>query len=594
MKELTQKRIFITGTACALLGAILLLIPAFQNILLSLGEKIKGEPLVDSGSWIIQIIHSTSFCLIVYVIYSYIFFHKNELTEKICILLTFVILAFFYVFHCTESSLWYDEGIEYWVSKSISGIAYGNNIRNLPNMYERICCTIQPPFYNIIMFLWLKICDTEFWFKFFSSICFFIGSIAFYLTCREFSNKIASCSFTLIFGLGQSFIFYAHEAAEYTCLFCFACWMILFFVRSTKSYSWKNLTLYFCFASLSLYSQYGACFIILGTGISLFIRALIPQNKEKIYKNLIRFLILGCVALTVFVIPLFIFFMKRQLLSTIGRNSHHPTFEYGIILIDYLMSFMLSNNFFFGKQKTIILCIIAFIVFIHKISKKKFKSNLLYATILISVLISWTTYYIAVRFNIYKTSYTSGFGNRWGMAFCSISGLLFSYSLTEFHSVLIKNCKLQKVLCSTTFLIFMFFTFIPLFGHAIKSHVREAYSFLKENKSDTQLILVERWYQPTVAFYITHDITSFSENDVVYLKNHTEYESKQNLSKEFTQILKEKDITTFWYFGGSEPANKNNMIQAFFELDYENVDEIKFDNFGDPTLIYFIKKKNLN
>lgn len=515
--------------------------------------------------------------------------------EIICIFFTFAVLAFFYVFRCTESSLCFDEGIEYWVSKSISGPSYGF-VSNRANMYERICATIQPPLYNFLIFLWLKICDTEFWFKFFSSVCFFSGCIGFYLTCREFANKKASCAFTLIFGLCRTFINYAHEAAEYACLFCFVCWIVLYFVKCLKTYTWKNIILYFTFAILSIYSQYGACFVILGTGIILFARAFRCQSEEKTTDNLIRFFISFVISVLFFIIPLFALFIKRQLLYYIGSNNHQLTLESKNILLDWVIGFYKANAFFFGEGTTIFCCLILSCLLTYSIItiQKRILSTV-FTSIVISSLIAWTVYWLAVRFNIYKIYYSSGFGNRWGMAFCSLFGILFSYTLIEFYKVLLKT-KARDYLVLIHISLFVIFGAISFKNsvncHNVKTFAREAYTHLESYKKKEQLVLVEEWYQPAFAFYMTHGKIVFSEKDVVYLKSHAKNESKEKLLEEYKSILQEKEIDSFWYFCGKEPTNQDFMFQAFSELGYSTSDEIKFgkNDLGDPTLILFVKQ----
>ncbi len=58
----------------------------------------------------------------------------------------------------TNAPLWFDEAVEYWYSKVMVGeLPYDG----YTNMYQRIVSTFQPLLYNVIMYFWLKISDSE-------------------------------------------------------------------------------------------------------------------------------------------------------------------------------------------------------------------------------------------------------------------------------------------------------------------------------------------------------------------------------------------------------------------------------------------------
>lgn len=597
------KKIYLIFSIVLIIGAILLCLPFVQNILLILGEKIIGRPLKSPEFWVGRMyIMVLSFITISFITIFYIFIDSTNFkvfneknTDKIdliVVLLTFSFLAFCYIFHCTESSLWYDEGIEYWVSKSIADTAYGFDA-STPNMYTRICRTIQPPLYNILMFIWLKICDTEFWFKFFGVICFFVGNIAFYFTCREFSNKRISSLMTLIFGTSRIFITYSHEAAEYTCLFCFVCWMTLYFVKALKSFSWKNIVLYFLFATLSIYSQYGAAFAIIGTAIVLFFHCFKKTEEASIKQKCFRFLLSGISTVILFIIPLLLFFVKYQLLGYIKDNDHSACFEYGNIVIDYFISFINASSYFFNKMLIVCSCIMILGIFLRRIRYKILKFSL-FEEICVGTFFSWTSYYFAVRYNIYKVSYTSGFGNRWGMSFCSIFGVLFAISIIEFYkeSRILKKKNLSKIiLCSCVFIIFSFNVKNIIKGRDIKCYVREAYQYLNEN--DVHPILVEHWYVPTLSYYILHDKKSNIDiNNCYKILRHAEYENKQNIRKEFEGIISNINDETFYLFCGNEPTNYETTVTVFNDMGFFIVNKLQFDekDLGDPTILKVTKQ----
>lgn len=68
-----------------------------------------------------------------------------------------------YVPIATKWGLWYDEAVEYYFSKFLTGPVPGSP--GTVNMMERILLTFQPPLYNVLMHFWLRFFDTEFMFR---------------------------------------------------------------------------------------------------------------------------------------------------------------------------------------------------------------------------------------------------------------------------------------------------------------------------------------------------------------------------------------------------------------------------------------------
>lgn len=61
----------------------------------------------------------------------------------------FTILFLVCIYKLTNASLWFDETVEYYYSKFLSGIepvASSSGVAISTNMYERIISTFQPPF----------------------------------------------------------------------------------------------------------------------------------------------------------------------------------------------------------------------------------------------------------------------------------------------------------------------------------------------------------------------------------------------------------------------------------------------------------------
>lgn len=612
MNEKAKRNIFLCCGGAFLFIAALLLIPFVQDFLLHIGESFLGRELRRPEKWIgLFRKYSVFLILISAFLYSCVFFkvqiqHGMQISrnfylsntakiEIVCVFITFTTLAFFYIFRLTESSLAYDEGVEYWVSKSISGIAYGGASFQ-SNMYERICNTYQPPLYNILMFLWLKISDTEFWLKFFGVVCFFAGDIAFYLTCREFSNRLPSCAFTFLFGISHIFIYYAHEVSEYVCLFCFICWLTLFFYRVVKNFSWKNLCGYFAFAVLSIYSQYGSVFIIFGTGICLILKLMIERNRQKKKGMLFRFTICSIVSIVVFVLPLFLLFIRKQLFrrssGLISIIDHTPHYKYSNFLFDYIGSFFdVVHYFFYAPSNKILLAVFLclFVLFLVFVVMKKM-SNKSFYLLSLALFISWTVYYIAVRFNYYSLSYTSGFGNRWGFAFCSLIALFFVNmticAIDCFKLYINKKIVCFSMACSFIFLMGMNMK-IALKNHGIKSNVREYYNTINESEELNKLpVLTEVWQITNIMYYANHDEDSKIRENIHQLewkKKITVEGVKQSFNSIFSETPKK---FLFFYISPSEDGEVE--IDSFKQLGYVIEKDVRYSEIEKTWWYYDI------
>ena len=75
----------------------------------------------------------------------------------------FTAILVIYLLRATASGLWFDESIEFYFSRTLRGPVPGARGNN--SLYDRILLTYQPPLYNWLMYVWLLIYDSEFWFR---------------------------------------------------------------------------------------------------------------------------------------------------------------------------------------------------------------------------------------------------------------------------------------------------------------------------------------------------------------------------------------------------------------------------------------------
>ena len=182
--------------------------------------------------------------------------------EILFLAFAYIALGIYYLSHIVTSGLQYDEAVEYFYSKYLTGTIPG--ISDLANMYERIVYTYQPPLYNVLMYCWLCFFDSEFLFRFAGILTTFIGSFGFYLSLRKLTDFRWAIIGLSLYLSAYSIMYYALECAEYNLMLCMECWMLYFFVNCIvdgNSGRRKNIVCFYLFATLSIYSQYGAAFL---------------------------------------------------------------------------------------------------------------------------------------------------------------------------------------------------------------------------------------------------------------------------------------------------------------------------------------------
>ena len=303
-----------------------------------------------------------------------------------------VLLVFFilYGMHATASPRWYDEAVEYWVSKYWTGSVPGS--RTTSNMYEHIAYTYQPPLYNVLMHFWLVISDTEWWYRLAGILTTLFGAVGIYKAGREAADEKYGLIGMVLYLSVWPVCYYALEAAEYNLMLACIAWMLYFFVKNIHTTNWYNIVGYFIWAVLACYSQYGAAFVV----VALYVTLLIHMRSDK--RALIRLGICTVITMVVAVIPLVIFFLIPQVRHMRSPEvSHSFYFVHGNAIKDMVMSAYKVFTTDFGAAlpgMCIGLLLILSIVCLVR------KSNTLNAMLLVTLII-WVLYYVAVATSFY-------------------------------------------------------------------------------------------------------------------------------------------------------------------------------------------------
>lgn len=331
--------------------------------------------------------------------------------KTVCIAMSFVLLYVTGVHRLAGSSLWYDETIEYFYSKYMFGEVPGGF--GTHNMYERIVSTFQPPLYNFLMYFWLKISVTEWWFRFFGVVMGIVGAVGIFKAVEKLWNYKAACVCMIFVSCSYNFIYYMQECAEYTLIIATIGWLTYLWLNVIENFSSKTLFLFVFVSCIAVYSQYGAAFPVVAFSIMLIAYVIYKKNK----RNLILIFSYYLGALLFFALPLWLFFLRKQLVNQkeyFSRNSEQfqlGNIDNGLDVTSNVFSDLFSNfstiaNSQFWTQITIsygtgylyvcaLLLLLATIVLVF--SKKSIVKLLILANIL-----CWLIYFIAVKANVYS------------------------------------------------------------------------------------------------------------------------------------------------------------------------------------------------
>lgn len=369
---------------------------------------------------------------------------KQNRKEYILLGIAFLFFLFMALYKLTDAPIWLDEAWEFYFSRDIFGSIPGISAQG--NLYERLTtASYQPPLYNVLMFVWLQFGESEWWFRF-SGVVIGIFSVAGLYKCmKRISNyKIASLSI-IIFSCIYQIIYYIQECAEYSLLVMFLLWTLYYYMIAMDKSELKNMILFSLFCSLSMYTQYGAAFVVIPLIGSLLLKVL----WDKDWANLKKLLGIYAATLIIAGLPLIIFFLLPQL-NNPDPTSHlsgGPKFYQNNIFADHLQ--MLLDTFrwntiesmtrFYGVALIACGLLVLLAIYCLKFAKSKIVKHLIVCN-----LITWFSFYILTRWEIYAYGY---FGARYNIFFIPLWLVTFLFMFLEAYQTLdgIANKKWKKI-----------------------------------------------------------------------------------------------------------------------------------------------------
>ncbi len=516
---------------------------------------------------------------------------ERAILKKKYYLLALVIVAGFlaYLIGITKSALWYDEAVEYFYSK----VAYGEVPGGFgtTNMYERIVFTYQPPLYNVLMYVWLRMFDSgEFSFRLAGILVTLAGAIGFYRCMNELCGVIYAAIGTSIYVFASGVAYYALECGEYNLVLCCICWTMYFFVKYRHDEKTSSLTGFFAFACLSVYSQYGAAFLI----FALYAAVLIDAIKNK--KNLIKLLLATGIVFVFAVIPLVLFFLFPQMSHQGSRTvTHSPVFQSNVA-VDYIRGLRyIAYEIFIGHTQTAYLkalclafVLAALMASIYALKQKERD----YRTLIAVSIATYTIYFIAVACSFYGYNNWNGtlgcfnLGGRYCLFFAPVVLVVLTYGIKIAIGRIARDSIRKHVFSAlmVSVLIFCLAEAGTLVVGYHKDDVREATAEWYKNKAYSSMTLVHEWSDANFQFYLTHNKDydeEFQENILAAERwtAETTYDEIQNILEEIDVFA----LDSFYYLG---PTNRDSI---FVDLMEDNGYEITVLYSNMSELLYLEK-----
>lgn len=498
------------------------------------------------------------------------------------IVLTIVSFVYYWImalYKLTTAPIWQDEAMEFFCSLPVRGEIRG--VTKFATMYERMAyIQQQPPLYNWVMSLWLRISEDEWWYRFSSAAMGFVAAIGIYYVIRKLCNRSMAAFCVIIYSSIYTIMYYIKEASEYSMLIMFLIWLIYAYILLYEEVTLKRVVAFTLLCVASIYTHYGAAFAVLPMAVNILIVVLKTHDFVKIRNSIIVF----ATAVIVGGGPLFYFFLLPQFTSHESELMSKPDIiiEKGSIFGDFLNSLMCVFRWFAidfdrdWEKLWLLICVAmvvlaAMIIYVTVKSDQKCIRGFLYSNIAIYLI-----YYTITKLNIYAYGW---YGNRYNMFLFPFWFVIVAFTLFEFVHIL-KNSKKEIVAKGAKFLQIAFIAAGILYcvygDYRISNHW---------DKMDLRTVVSE-WYAddgyeiPTVLDF--HQRYGF----VYYFTHHDKYDESQweNIvyNDEVDTGNKGDDTPEIWkdylhhVYGEKLPdelylvtGQWNAFVDAFVELGYE-------------------------
>ncbi len=529
---------------------------------------------------------------------------KKNSKEYILILVSFSFFLFLALRKLTAAPLWLDETLEYYISRFMTGDIpwYSNNgVTEAHNMYERMLGAFQPPLYNFVMYFWLQINDSEWWFRISSVIMSTFAAAGIYKTVKRFSTYYVAALSVLIYSCIYEVMYYTQECGEYVMQLMFLAWLFYFYLAIMEERTVKNMISFVLLCILNMYTQYGAAFIIIPLVCSVMIRVYKSGEAKKV-KYLIKLYIIAGIAgagplLLLFVIPQ----LKNQ--TNVVTNPEAWNFYNNNIFSDLLQMFLdvfrwntieSFTRFYWPALFASLLLLFLGVFYCIK------GRNTCLKHLLVCNVITWFLYYIPTRAGIYGRGY---FGFRYNIFFIPMWLVTILYLCYELYQMLLSirdehKRKIGRKLYQTAVLVaaagYCFYGTHQILKHWEKADTRGCVQEWYAREGYQTLTFVEPGQVPSFSYYYEHnedyepefdqnvirEISKTAENALAENQYEIEYELYQEEMKERFQDTWPEEL--YCFVGDS---NNSALMAALKDEGYQ-VEEV----YKTTAQLYYLHK----
>ncbi len=502
--------------------------------------------------------------------------YLKEHKEKVMVGAAFLFCFLFSCYKLTAAPLWYDETIEFYFSRYLTGPI--ENVTGLQNLYERIVYySFQPPLYHLLLSVWLLVSETEWWYRFSCVIFGVVSAAGLYKAVGYKTNKRLASFSVVIYPLIYEIMYYFRECAEYALLLACLTWTLYFFFKAVEEGGTKNLILFTVICVVDMYSQYGAAFVVVPLALIVLVDRWFKNKKEL--KPLLLSYVIAVVGAG---LPLYWFFVRVQMgvqaKAGVGMDRI-ITFLNGNVVYDFfknlthVFGWSLIDSYSVERFELLMFLFLAGI-FVLSLFVIVCSKNVTLKYLFLTNIISWIAYYVLVKMNLYAYAQ---FANRYSVFFVPI--WLCTLILTAWESMRLAKERFGKKWIARG--LGVAFLLVTLFVVAInlrkmphifeKSHTREAVDVWYEQEGYNTFTYVCFGENVSFEYYLSHN-EKFKEEyrDNLYMEYGDEVTDTSEKSKEeYVALVKE-------LCGGQLPdemyvstGNRFVIIEAMKQEGYE-------------------------
>lgn len=439
---------------------------------------------------------------------------KLGLPEWITAGVAFVYYWIMALYKLTYAPIWQDEAMEFYCSVPIKGEITG--VTKLTSMYERMAhIQQQPPLYNWLMCLWLKVNEGEWWYRFSSVIFGFVAAVGIYFIIRKLCNRYMAAFCVIIYSSIYILMYYVKEASEYIVLVMFLIWLIYAFMLICEKLDAKRVIVFTLLCVACMYTHYGAVFAVIPMAVSVLVIAFMRKDYKNFKLSITSFVVSGIVG----GLPLVYFFLIPQSDNQVSTlfSERDIIIENGNIFGDFCFSFASVFRWCLididrDTEKIGILVNVLLIVLVAVLFYVAFKTkNFFIKAFFWCNVAVFMIYYVVTKLNFYAYGW---YGNRYNMFIFPLWFILIAVSVYEFvqllknsgYTVVSKASRLVGLCLVLGGLLYCLYGDYRISNHwwkmDLRTVVREWYA-LDGYNTPTILDFHQRY---AFVYYFTHDV----------------------------------------------------------------------------------------